>query len=81
MAVWILFLEQEQLKEWNSYEELLGQNGKYNRLCQLQAKGHCKMLLYRVRLLSSQVDFVADDQANDVPALELVSGSPLLKPF
>ena len=79
MAVWILFLE--QLKEPDSHEELLAQNDKYNGLCQLQAKGHCKMLLYRVRLLSSQVDFVVDDQANDVPAIELISGRPLLKPL
>ncbi|WP_262502452.1 hypothetical protein [Pontibacter chinhatensis] len=39
MAYRILSLEQEQLKELGSHEELLGQNGKYNGLCQLQAKG------------------------------------------
>lgn len=39
MANRILSLEHEQLKERNSHEKLLGQNDKYNGLCQLQAKG------------------------------------------
>ncbi len=38
MADRILFLEQGQLKELGSHEELLAQNGKYTGLYQLQAK-------------------------------------------
>ncbi len=40
MANRILFLEQGQLKELGSHEELLAQNGKYAELFQLQAKGY-----------------------------------------
>ncbi|MEJ8757565.1 ABC transporter ATP-binding protein [Pontibacter sp. H259] len=40
MADRILFLEQGQLKELGSHEELLAQNGKYAELFKLQAKGY-----------------------------------------
>lgn len=40
MADRILFLEQGQLKELGSHEELLAQNGKYAELFALQAKGY-----------------------------------------
>ncbi len=40
MADRILFLEQGQLKELGSHEELLAQNGKYAELFQLQARGY-----------------------------------------
>ncbi|WP_040574227.1 ABC transporter ATP-binding protein, partial [Pontibacter sp. BAB1700] len=40
MADRILFLEQGQLKELGSHEELLAQNGKYAELFTLQAKGY-----------------------------------------
>lgn len=40
MADRILFLEQGQLKELGSHEELLAQNGKYAELFHLQAKGY-----------------------------------------
>ncbi|MCJ8163751.1 ABC transporter ATP-binding protein/permease [Pontibacter sp. E15-1] len=40
MADRILFLEQGQLKELGSHEELLAQQGKYAELFQLQAKGY-----------------------------------------
>jgi ATP-binding cassette, subfamily B, bacterial len=40
MADRILFLEQGQLKELGSHEELLAQNGKYAELFNLQAKGY-----------------------------------------
>ncbi|WP_347159908.1 ABC transporter ATP-binding protein [Pontibacter chitinilyticus] len=40
MADRILFLEQGQLKELGSHEELLAQNGKYAELFLLQAKGY-----------------------------------------
>ncbi|RIJ37655.1 ABC transporter ATP-binding protein [Pontibacter oryzae] len=40
MADRILFLEQGQLKELGSHEELLAHNGKYAELFQLQAKGY-----------------------------------------
>ncbi|MHC2990360.1 ABC transporter ATP-binding protein [Pontibacter sp. HJ8] len=40
MADRILFLEQGQLKELGSHEELLAQNGKYAELFKLQARGY-----------------------------------------
>lgn len=40
MADRILFLEQGQLKELGSHEELLAQNGKYAELFRLQAQGY-----------------------------------------
>ncbi|MBC5994158.1 ABC transporter ATP-binding protein [Pontibacter cellulosilyticus] len=40
MADRILFLEQGQLKELGSHEELLAQNGKYAELFNLQARGY-----------------------------------------
>ena len=40
MADRILFLEQGQLKELGSHDELLAQNGKYAELFHLQAKGY-----------------------------------------
>ena len=40
MADRILFLEQGQLKELGSHEELLEQNGKYAELFKLQARGY-----------------------------------------
>jgi ATP-binding cassette subfamily B protein len=40
MADRILFLENGQLKEIGSHEELLGQGGKYAELFRLQAKGY-----------------------------------------
>ncbi|OKL40800.1 ABC transporter ATP-binding protein [Pontibacter flavimaris] len=40
MADRILFLEQGQLKELGTHEELLAQNGKYAELFHLQAKGY-----------------------------------------
>ncbi|MBD1397451.1 ABC transporter ATP-binding protein [Pontibacter sp. JH31] len=40
MADRILFLEQGQLKELGSHQELLAQNGKYAELFALQAKGY-----------------------------------------
>ncbi|MCC9138517.1 ABC transporter ATP-binding protein [Pontibacter silvestris] len=40
MADRILFLEQGQLKELGSHEELLAQNGKYAELFMLQARGY-----------------------------------------
>ncbi|MER2997454.1 ABC transporter ATP-binding protein [Pontibacter populi] len=40
MADRILFLEQGQLKELGSHEELLAHNGKYAELFKLQAKGY-----------------------------------------
>lgn len=40
MAGRILFLEQGQLKELGTHEELLAKNGKYAELFQLQAKGY-----------------------------------------
>ncbi|WP_299818449.1 ABC transporter ATP-binding protein [uncultured Pontibacter sp.] len=40
MADRILFLEQGQLKELGSHEELLAQQGKYAELFQLQARGY-----------------------------------------
>ena len=40
MADRILFLENGQLKELGSHEELIAQNGKYAELFHLQAKGY-----------------------------------------
>ena len=40
MADRILFLEQGQLKELGTHEELLARNGKYAELFLLQAKGY-----------------------------------------
>ena len=40
MADRILFLEQGQLKELGSHEELIAQNGKYAELFKLQARGY-----------------------------------------